>query len=823
VTGVWVLAALLAPSLWAAESGVSQSKVIERVEVIGSRVKTVRTEGSTAVQTINKKTIEVSANASLSEALRDSAGTSNGASQSSTSAVSTVGLRGLGASRTLVLLNGHRLPTDPALDAVDINWIPAAAIERIEILKESASAMYGSDAMGGVINIVTKKTFTGSEAFAKFSAAQKPGGSVYTLSTITGLEKGPHDLNVSIGYSHTDKILGRDREITKNGLSTTGPATAWKGVGQPDYIVSNPNDCPADQIKMIGGSQRCTFKYNEIASTRPSVKQFNILSDYTLRLDSGMRFYNRSLVLYRETEWNYAPWLLNLTEGLESGIPSNPNVRSLSLRTMDLGNRDNKDPETNFYTLTGIKATIADSLEYDLSVSYGYIDQKAFGYGGYISDRVAKDLIVSGKYDPLKPLGTRGDLSSARMDLHGLAQQSLVSTDLVFNGEASALGLDSVGYAFGGSVMADSQRYYYDDVGEGVIDNRGSRTVRSVFSEAVLPVTKNWEFDLAARYDQYSDFGSTLNPKLSTKFMLSSKSLLRASVGTGFKAPIYSRLYGKTQKGATDFFDRKYCAAHPGQDCERIEAPYVLNANDKLKEEKSIFYTLGAASEVNSDLMISMDYWYTKARNVAVEPDLELATQAELDGVNLADYGINITRDASGAINQVTYQYANLGSTELAGLDLNIEYYVASLSHWTGYKASLSNEMSYMFFNRDESFPGTASKNTMGEWGSPYWKNRMSFSFKNDFDMYEFVMRSIPGQNVSDSQTDRKISDMNEFDLNYSHKYSPKVSLGLGIKNLTDAVPPADKGGGIGGADLVNESLYDINGRRFFAAFSYGF
>jgi len=171
----------------------------------------------------------------------------------------------------------------------------------------------------------------------------------------------------------------------------------------------------------------------------------------------------------------------------------------------------------------------------------------------------------------------------------------------------------------------------------------------------------------------------------------------------------------------------------------------------------------------------------------------------------------------------VTYQYANLGSTELAGLDLNIEYYVAYLSHWTGYKASLSNQMSYMFFNRDESFPGTASKNTMGEWGSPYWKNKLSLDFKNDINMYEFVMRSIPGQNVSDSQTDRKISEMNEFDLNYSHTCSPKVSLGLGIKNLTDAVPPADKGGGIGGADIVNESLYDINGRRFFAAFSYGF
>lgn len=816
MTGAWVVGFVLFV-------GVSQAKDIERVEVIGSRVKTIRTEGSTSVQAINKKTIEVSANASLSEVLRDSAATSDGSSQSSTSAVSTVGLRGLGASRTLVLLNGHRLPNDPSRDAVDINWIPAAAIERIEILKESASAMYGSDAMGGVINIITKKSFTGSEAFVKYSAAEKPGGSVYNISAVTGVANDQHDLNVSFGYFFNDKILGRDRDITRNGLSTTGPAAAWKGTGQSEFLVPHPEDCPADQVKNLNGGQRCTYRYNDIATTRPSVSQFNFLSDYTLRLASGLKVYNRNLVLYRETLWNYAPMPINITEGLDSGIPSNSNVRNLSFRSVDAGNRDNRDPESNIYTMFGFKDSLGDTTEYDLSFSYGYIDQKSHGYGGYINERTLKGLITSGAYNPLESAGLRGDISPAKMDLNGLAQQTLVSTDLIINGEFEALGMESIGYAFGASVMADSQRYYFDDTGDGAIDNRGSRTIRSVFSEAVVPVTEKWEFDLAARYDQYSDFGSTVNPKLSTKYMLSGKTLLRAAVGTGFKAPVYSKLYGKVQKGVTDFIDRKYCADHPGQDCEPMEAAYTLNANPNLNEEKSIFYTLGSAVEINSSMIISLDYWYTKAKNIAVEPNLELATRAEMQGVNLSDYGIFITRDASGAISQVVYQYSNLASTDLSGLDLNMEYYLSGLSAWSGYKASLSEELSYMIYSRDESFPGTGSRNMIGDWGYPNFKNRASLSLRDDIDMFEIVLRSIPGQSVSDTEADRKISDMNEFDFNYSHKFGTKVSLGLGIKNLADSVPPADKGGGIGGADLVNESLYDINGRRFFAALSYGF
>ncbi len=272
---VLVLALIISQQVHAqevpAENSEDKSK-IERVEVVGSRIKRIAKEGASAVKSVSKESMANSANTSASDTLRDSTmatyGVSREQSGSNAAATTTIGLRGLGDTRTLVLLNGHRLPKDPSAEAVDLNLIPQIAIERIEVLKDGASALYGSDALGGVINIVTKKNFTGTEASTKFSGAEKPGGSTYDVSLLDGRQFEKSDLTVVFNYNHTDKILGKDRESTKDGLSAIGATGAWKDAGT--HWTVQPG-CPADLTLPVtsGTGSRCYFRYNELASKRP--------------------------------------------------------------------------------------------------------------------------------------------------------------------------------------------------------------------------------------------------------------------------------------------------------------------------------------------------------------------------------------------------------------------------------------------------------------------------------------------------------------------------------------------------------------------------
>ena len=141
---------------------------VERIQVTGSHIKRIDIEGPSPVQILDRSDLDRSGYNSVADVLRDTTANSFGslreASGSNASNVAHVNLRGLGSSSTLVLLNGQRLPSNAVTGSVDLNLIPMAAVERIEVLKDGASALYGSDALGGVVNIITRKDFSGTEA-----------------------------------------------------------------------------------------------------------------------------------------------------------------------------------------------------------------------------------------------------------------------------------------------------------------------------------------------------------------------------------------------------------------------------------------------------------------------------------------------------------------------------------------------------------------------------------------------------------------------------------------------------------------------------------
>ena len=241
----------------------AQSTALERVEITGSSIKRIASEGALPVEVITSEDLKHQGISTVEQLMSTINGNGNGydnlASNSDVGASSNRGnnglsaanLRGQGSNNTLVLLNGRRLAAHGLNGgAVDLNQIPMAAIERIEILKDGASAIYGTDAIGGVINFILKKNYTGMVMDASTDITQQGGGKIDRVSLTGGfgdLEKDNYNLLFSLGRSQNQALFGNQRSFvnalqSSRGVSpdTTGaPFATLQPVGTLATVLSN--------------------------------------------------------------------------------------------------------------------------------------------------------------------------------------------------------------------------------------------------------------------------------------------------------------------------------------------------------------------------------------------------------------------------------------------------------------------------------------------------------------------------------------------------------------------------------------------------------
>src|SRR5467141_2236440 len=197
-------------------------QTIERVEITGSSIKRIDAETALPVQIISRQEIEASGSANVEQYLQGLGVALQGnnntvaatASGATSGGISTVSLRGLGSTRTLVLIDGRRVSAGGTLTdsvSVDVNHIPVAAIERIEVLKDGASAIYGSDAIGGVINFILRKDYKGGEITPYANYTQHPGG--------RGWGTNGFNPTMSFDYRKQDARYGARRDVAKSGIN----------------------------------------------------------------------------------------------------------------------------------------------------------------------------------------------------------------------------------------------------------------------------------------------------------------------------------------------------------------------------------------------------------------------------------------------------------------------------------------------------------------------------------------------------------------------------------------------------------------------------
>jgi iron complex outermembrane receptor protein len=225
---------------------------VEKIEVTGSSIKRIDGETALPVQILRREDIERIGATSTEDLLKQvtaitSAGSTVVAQNNGTvtTSQSNISLRALGATRTLVLVNGRRTAVfgGTVSTAVDVNSIPVSAIERIEVLKDGASSLYGSDAIAGVVNFILRKDYQGAEAFASYGAPTRSGGGTqWSASGFAGfgnLDRDRYNVTIGAGYDKVDPIMGSDRPFAHN-INVGENNDLSSTIAFPGNILSGP-------------------------------------------------------------------------------------------------------------------------------------------------------------------------------------------------------------------------------------------------------------------------------------------------------------------------------------------------------------------------------------------------------------------------------------------------------------------------------------------------------------------------------------------------------------------------------------------------------
>jgi iron complex outermembrane receptor protein len=216
-------AATVSTSAFSAEEGIEE---VERIQVTGSRIKRVDMESASPISIITTEDMKIQGITNVADALQNLTAQSGGltaAVNNGGNGNATVNLRGMGASRTLVLVNGRRMVSSGtgASSRVDLNTIPMSAVKRIEVLKDGASAVYGSDAIAGVVNIIMRDDFEGFEFDANYQETAEGDGEESSLSTTFGITSDKGNIVVNLGYYDRGSVRQADRSYSECPIAET--------------------------------------------------------------------------------------------------------------------------------------------------------------------------------------------------------------------------------------------------------------------------------------------------------------------------------------------------------------------------------------------------------------------------------------------------------------------------------------------------------------------------------------------------------------------------------------------------------------------------
>ncbi|MEO7761349.1 MAG: TonB-dependent receptor, partial [Casimicrobiaceae bacterium] len=704
----------------------AQTATTEKTVVTGSNIRRVDSETPSVVQVITAEEIRSTGSRDLGEVLRNIAANSAGgqtdqSSNSFSSGATSVSLRGLGSASTLLLVNGRRISpsayADPNLGKstiYNLSTIPIDAIERIEVLKDGASAIYGSDALAGVVNIILRRDYRGAELSTSYSADGDNLWSNWRTSVTAGfgdIVKDRYNALVSFEHFHRDPVsifdvknVPIDELVSKGGWRTTQssngfPANYFResklGNGNFTTFVRSDAACPPTQI--IGN--RCRYNsYNDLNSVfkldRDSV--FSRLSfDVTPTVNLFGEFgYSRTKYDYFSTpaftnNVTGSIWadslgnLRNLKLVLPVGHPDNPTTVPVAAAYTyaDLGRRAFQQSNDSFRALAGVKAQIAGwDLESALLWSSDRRKEDNTGYlyyPGIVAALADQSYRFNGSNSP-------ATIDKVRTGFSESGKATVTIWDLKGTRELMNLAGGPMGIAVGVearkeelTVTPDAKIVAGDIVGRGTSAVDGSRNVQALYAELSVPFLKNVESQLAVRSEHYSDFGNSTTPKIGLKWTVLPTLAVRGTWGKGFRAPGLSQISNSSVQAFNNGVEDPLRCPVTGAttDCSASFSAF-LKSNPALKPEKSDNFTLGFVVSPANNFNVSVDYWNIKKRAEigTLGTTFLLANESSYPGAiirdpNPASWLPGVPN--SGPIFAVRRQFFNLTTSEADGIDLD--------------------------------------------------------------------------------------------------------------------------------------------------------
>jgi iron complex outermembrane receptor protein len=715
---------------------------ITRVEVTGSSIRRVDAETALPVTVLKASDLEARGYTTIADAL-NSVTVAQNVIPGGNSSGSVMNMRGVGVTRTLTIMNGQRLPYEPTQAAfVNMDLIPKNALERVEVLRDGASSVYGSDAIGGVVNFITRKQFKGLQIKGQLVRPEGAGGGDEQGASLLA---GTGDLNVDGWSIYTAMDVHRRTALKASDRPDIGTLEKLNALGIGPSQAPGDYASPANIIKPVIGNPYyatgCTppfsvpalqktcasNNYPNYALLLPANGQassytraaFKLSPDNTLSVEATLttEYINltkaTALTSKGKASGGGATPVLTITPaspyypGGSAGVPKVAGVTSQSLQLQwqvdALGPATLRNRQNNGRILISDEGTFR-GWDYRVNAVAGMVEESTTYLTGYVDGPKLYAGVLDGTLNPF------GDQTKAGMDylnsISVVGQQSRISNshynsvNFTVNRDLMQLAGGALAIAIGGDYHYESFRDRVPDSnvnvpfdGRSPSDSSASRRARSLVTEIDIPITKELDLGASVRADRYNDVGGTVNPKVSFRYQPTSRLLFRGSYNTGFHAPSLIERYGSAKGGIgntkENFDDPVLCpggkvgTAGGGTALPGYSALVVCNA----KQLHITGSNPDLAPEKSSNVTLGVAF--EPIRNVSVTLDFWRIRVTDTIGT-LSDavifndptrYAAFFIRDANRNLLYVNAQSHNLGGTNTAGEDITASWTIPTVGY----------------------------------------------------------------------------------------------------------------------------------------------